>query len=140
MERDRGSFFDRVVGDRLRRRRIELGLSQREIAQTVGISHRLYSRYERGLSRISSETLKKLSKFLHVTLEILYEGVASAIAIVCAADNEQTRYDSKPLAAQSKELDLAFRRIEDPRTRQYAIEMVEWLADHDGANRLGGKT
>jgi transcriptional regulator with XRE-family HTH domain len=139
MERNGRSFFDRIIGDHLQHRRIELGLSQREVAEAIGVSRQLYARYERGLSRISSETLKKLSKFLRVTLESLYAGIASAIAAAGFADSEQARYASKPLAAQSKELDSAFRRIRDPKTREYAIEMVGWLADHDEASRHGSE-
>ncbi|RXT54431.1 hypothetical protein B6S44_12335 [Bosea sp. Tri-44] len=139
MERDWRAFFNRRIGDQLRRRRNELRLSQREVAEAIGVSRQLYASYERGLSRASSETLKKLSKFLRVTLESLYAGIASAIEAAGFADTEQARYASKPLAAQSKELDLAFRRIKDPRVREYAIEMLGWLADHDEASRPGGK-
>ncbi|WID94273.1 helix-turn-helix domain-containing protein [Bosea vestrisii] len=139
MERDGKGFFDRVIGHHLRHRRIELGLSQREVAEAIGVSRQLYARYERGLSRIGQGTLNKLSKFLRVTLERLYAGITSAIAAAGFADGEQARYASKPLAAQSKELDLAFRRIRDPRIREHAIEMVGWLADHDEASRDRGK-
>lgn len=131
MGQDGGAFFYRTIGEHLRRRRVELGLSQREVAEAVGISRPLYARYERGLSRISAEVLKKLSEFLNVTLKTLYTGVASAFAAFGFADSEQTRYASKPLALQSKELDQAFRRIKTPRIRECAIEMVGWLADHD---------
>jgi transcriptional regulator with XRE-family HTH domain len=139
MERDGGAFFDRIIGGHLRRRRMELGLSQREVAQAIGVSRQLYARYERGLSRIGAEILKQLSKFLRITLESLYAGVASAIAADGFADAEQARYASKPLAAQSKELDRAFRRIKNPKIRDYAIDMVAWLAAHDEAGPLGGE-
>jgi len=137
MRQDGGAFFYRIIGEHLRRRRIELGLSQGEVAEAVGISRQLYARYERGLSRISAEVLKKLSEFLNVTLQSLYAGVASALAALGFADGEQARYASKPLAAQSKELDQAFRRIKTPRIRECAIDMVGWLADHDEARRDG---
>lgn len=137
MERDGGPFFYRIIGEHLRRRRIEQGLSQREVAQAIGVSRQRYARYERGLSLISAEMLKKLSELLDVTLQSIYAGVASAIAAAGFADTEQARYASKPLAAQSRELDLVFRRITTPRMREYAIDMVGWLADHDEASRGG---
>lgn len=139
MERDGGAFFDRIIGGHLRRRRIELRLSQRETAQAICISRQLYARYERGLSRINAEALKKLSKFLNITLQRLYAGVTSALAAPGFADSEQTRYASRPLAAQSKNLDQAFRRIKDPVIREYTIEMVEWMADHQEANDTGDR-
>lgn len=140
MERDGGTFFNRIIGERLRHRRVELGLSQREVAQAVGVSHQLYARYESGSSRISADVLGKLSEILNLTLQSIYAGVASAIAAIGFADAEQMRYASKPLAAQSKELDSAFRRIRTPKVREYAIDMVGWLADHDEASRLGGRS
>lgn len=139
MEQGEGAFFYRIIGEHLRRRRIELRLSQREVAEAVGIGRKLYARYERGLSRIGAEMLKKLSEFLNITLKSLYTGVASALAASGLADGEQARYASKPLAAQSKELDLAFRRIRTPIIREYAIDMVGWFADHDEASHHSGK-
>jgi|GEM_PF-4235008 len=134
-----GAFFYRIIGEHLRRRRIELQLSQGEVAKAIGVSRQLYARYERGLSRISAEALKKLSEFLNITLQSLYAGVASALAASGFADSEQARYASRPLAAQSKELDQVFRRIKDPIIREHTIEMVGWMADHHEASYPGDK-
>jgi transcriptional regulator with XRE-family HTH domain len=60
------------LGERLRRRREELGLSQRELARRLGIRHATISDLERRVQKdVSLGLLRKLAKTLGVTADWL---------------------------------------------------------------------
>jgi hypothetical protein len=44
--------LDKVVGRRIRARRLQLGLSQRALGEALGISYQQVQKYEQGVSRI----------------------------------------------------------------------------------------
>jgi len=61
------------VGDRLRQRRLELGLSQRDIA-SKGVSYAYISRIENGTRNPSVSALRKLAPKLGVSVDWLETG------------------------------------------------------------------
>jgi transcriptional regulator with XRE-family HTH domain len=61
------------IGDRIRQRRRELGLSQRDLSQP-GISYAYISRIESGQRRPSLKTLRKLAPKLETTAHWLETG------------------------------------------------------------------
>ena len=62
-----------TVGARLRRLRLERGLSQRELA-SPGVSYAYISRIEAGTRQPSVKALRKLARKLGVTAEFLETG------------------------------------------------------------------
>ena len=74
IERGRKAI-DIFVGDRLRTRRVELALEQRDLAASIGTSPEQISAYERGTERITSAHLIELRKLLRVKLTFFFTGV-----------------------------------------------------------------
>lgn len=56
---------------RLKALRTEKGLSQKEIAEYLGISQPAYANYERQAREADYETLKKLSDFFNVSIDFI---------------------------------------------------------------------
>jgi len=63
--------FDVDVGKRVRARRLELGLSQENVAESLGITFQQLQKYEKGLNRVAAGTLYKLAKILKTRPEAL---------------------------------------------------------------------
>lgn len=59
------------MGDILRERRVEYGLTEAQLAKIAGISPAHYSRIERGVGRVSLETLVKLAEALRLSVDEL---------------------------------------------------------------------
>lgn len=57
-------FFNRELGERLRRAREAIGLSRREVAAELGMSFQILGHYERGERELSPYTLTKLAAIL----------------------------------------------------------------------------
>ena len=56
--------IDRHVGERLRRRRRLMGLTQKELAERVGIRFQQIHKYETGINRMTASRLYELARAL----------------------------------------------------------------------------
>jgi transcriptional regulator with XRE-family HTH domain len=68
--------IDNHVGARIRQCRIELGLSQRQLAEMLGITNALMHKYERGLNRVRASRLYEIAGKLEVPIVYFYDGLA----------------------------------------------------------------
>lgn len=73
-----GSDIDVHLGKRLRRRRRLLGLTQQQLAGTVGVRFQQIQKYECGANRISASRLWQLSEALEVPVGYFYDGISDA--------------------------------------------------------------
>lgn len=63
------------VGRRLRRRRRLLGLTQSQLAESVGIRFQQIQKYEVGANRITASRLYELAMALRVPIGYFYQGL-----------------------------------------------------------------
>ena len=68
--------IDLHLGKRLRRRRRLLGLTQQQLAMSVGVRFQQIQKYECGANRISAARLWQLSQALEVPTSYFYDGIA----------------------------------------------------------------
>jgi transcriptional regulator with XRE-family HTH domain len=66
--------FAEKVGDRLRRLREQMGITQRELARRLDMPYQSLSNYERGYREADYETLKLFSDYYHVTIDYIIKG------------------------------------------------------------------
>lgn len=67
--------IDRHVGERLRRRRRLMGLTQKELADRVGIRFQQIHKYETGINRMSVSRLFEIAEALGAPVEHFYDGL-----------------------------------------------------------------
>lgn len=72
---DERSDIDRHVGERVRRRRRLLGLTQKELADRVGIRFQQIHKYETGINRMSASRLYEIAGALGAPVEHFYDGL-----------------------------------------------------------------
>ncbi len=63
------------IGDRLKQLRIDAGLSQKQVAETLKISKPIISQYESNQRTPSVEKLIRLSRFYNASLDYICENV-----------------------------------------------------------------
>jgi transcriptional regulator with XRE-family HTH domain len=83
-----GNDIDVYLGKRLRRRRRLLGLTQQQLAGTVGVRFQQIQKYECGANRISAARLWQLSEALEVPVGYFYDGLSDRAAKEAAAETE----------------------------------------------------
>jgi transcriptional regulator with XRE-family HTH domain len=70
-------YVDAWVGARLQLRRRELGLSQTELGEKLGLSFQQVQKYEAGKNRVSAGVLYEISKALSVPVGYFFEDLKS---------------------------------------------------------------
>ena len=98
-----GSDIDTHLGKRLRRRRRLLGLTQQQLAGTVGVRFQQIQKYECGANRISASRLWQLSEALEVPVGYFYDGLSDADRRELASEGAG---ESGEMFARKETLDL----------------------------------
>lgn len=57
---------NKIIGEKVWKCRIELGISRSDLAREVGVSHQQFEKYEKGLNRISVGTLAAIINYLSI--------------------------------------------------------------------------
>lgn len=68
--------IDCFLGKKLRYFRTKVGWTLSDLAAQLGVSHQLVYKYEYGMTKISANTLYKLSQIFHTTPHSFYEGLS----------------------------------------------------------------
>ena len=110
--------FDRHVGQRIRERRIVLGLSQTDVADGLGISFQQFQKYERGFNRVSAGRLYGCAQLLGVRPEYFFEGLERSDS----GTPDETESD------EALKLARAYYRISDPTQRSHVRKLVQAIA------------
>ncbi|MCH8237583.1 MAG: helix-turn-helix transcriptional regulator [Proteobacteria bacterium] len=74
---NRATATDRHVGNRIRERRVMLGLSQQQMAEMIGVTYQQAHKYERGINRISAGRLFEIAQVLGVSVGHFFEGLGN---------------------------------------------------------------
>jgi transcriptional regulator with XRE-family HTH domain len=68
--------IDIHVGARVRNRRKEIGISQKQLAESYGVTFQQTQKGERGINRFSASALYKIAKTLGVSVNYFFDGLA----------------------------------------------------------------
>lgn len=66
---------DVYVGNRLRRRRLEAGISQEQIGDAIKVTFQQIQKYEKGYNRISCSKLFEMANYLGIKVGYFFEGL-----------------------------------------------------------------
>ena len=110
-----------AIGARMRTRRRQLGLSQSDLAERLGVSFQQVQKYERGANRVAASTLLSASVALNTTVSWLVGEETSGRD----DDDDVFRALSRPGAL---EILQAFNAITDSRTRGALLALAKEMA------------
>nr|WP_272913340.1 helix-turn-helix transcriptional regulator [Methylobacterium sp. SyP6R] len=111
---------DRLVGTRIRQRRIAIGMSQETLAEALGISITQVQKYERGADRIGAARLYEVTTILKTYLMFFF----------ATPDGDDNEGDPGEMSQdmltdhETMQVALAFSRIHEPEMRQAILALV----------------
>ena len=119
------------VGNRIRTRRLALGMSQEKLAEALGISFQQVQKYEKGVNRVGASRLQAISDILRVPASLFFDGASPPSASRKKAGKApSTDFVTEFLEdADSDKLVKAFLRIKAPEVRRSIVRMVEVISD-----------
>ena len=74
MNKKKKTYDTRLVGERIRSKRLALGLSQDELAERINRATKYYADIERGTCGMSIDTMLSISKSLDISLDYMMFG------------------------------------------------------------------
>ena len=69
--------FNKHLGNKLKLRRLALGLTQTKVAKAINVTFQQIQKYEKGTNGVSSSRLMQLANFLKVPVTYFYEDFPS---------------------------------------------------------------
>ena len=64
---------DKMVGARIRQRRIELGMTQTELAEQISVRFQQVQKYENGLNRVAASRLWNIAEALRTPVSYFFD-------------------------------------------------------------------
>lgn len=123
--------IDLHVGKRLRRRRRLLGLTQQQLAESIGIRFQQIQKYECGANRVTASRLYELAVALNVPVNYFFEGLqqVAAPATPGAPANDRDLIAADVLSQkETLELIRAYYKLGE-RPRRRLLDLAKALQD-----------
>lgn len=73
--------IDVLVGNNIRILRLEKGLSQAGLAERLGVTFQQVQKYEKGINRVGSARLARLSQVLAVSVSRFFQGAEAGVTV-----------------------------------------------------------
>jgi transcriptional regulator with XRE-family HTH domain len=129
------NLVDRHVGERVRARRKQLGLSQDRLAESLGLTFQQVQKYERGANRISASKLFDAAAALQVEIAYFFDGLTPGAGLEGVSEPEAPAFQHLTLSTEDTDLITAFHAIGRKRMRRRIFELVrEIAAEEPGAD------
>ena len=121
--------IDIQVGNRVRIRRMLIGMSQERLGDLLGLTFQQVQKYEKGVNRIGAGRLFEVSRILNVPVDFFYEGVNAIPA--GASEAESAPVMEFVSSGEGLQLSLAFMKIKDAKVRKRVLDLVKSLAEEE---------
>ena len=124
--------IDVQVGNRVRIRRMLIGMSQERLGDLLGLTFQQVQKYEKGVNRIGAGRLFEMSRILNVPVDFFYEGVNAAPAHA-GEEGQGPPVMEFVSSGEGLQLSLAFMKIKDAKVRKRVLDLVKSLAEEEAA-------
>ncbi|MBS0469962.1 MAG: helix-turn-helix transcriptional regulator [Proteobacteria bacterium] len=121
--------IDAQVGNRVRLRRMLIGMSQERLGELLGLTFQQVQKYEKGVNRIGAGRLFEVSRILGVPIDYFYEGVNNQLAGGVTEGESSPPVMEFVSSGEGLQLSLAFMKIKDPKLRKRVLDLVKQMAE-----------
>ncbi len=121
------------VGQRLRARRVTLGLSQGDVGRAIGIASQQVQKYEKGVNAMNAQRFCDFARFLKVPVAYFFEGIDAPASARTASWASGIGPAGLKAASDRESLEIlkSFKRIKDYALRKRIADMLRSLALKD---------
>lgn len=109
----------REIGERIKKRRKELGISQERLSEILGVTYQQIQRYENGTNRLNVENIQLISDTLSVSISYFFENGKTSIV---------AEKPSHYLPAGESKLLNYFRKIKETSSKNVVLQVARLAA------------
>jgi len=113
------------VGNRIRARRLFLGMNQESLANALGLTFQQVQKYEGGANRVSASRLSQIAEVLGVAISYFFNDIDMA-----GGHPDQSELEARERMQRPDVIELirSYYAIGDARIRQQFLDMVKTVA------------
>ncbi len=130
--------IDVHVGNRVRMRRMLIGMSQEKLGEKLGLTFQQVQKYEKGSNRVSASRLHHMAQILNVPVQYFFDDLPDNVS---RTESEGFAEGGEPGAIMSflstsegVQLTRAFSDIPDSDVRRRLVDLVKSIAALPAAN------
>ncbi len=116
---------DRQIGQKIRARRLAIGMSQEKLGEALGLTFQQVQKYEKGTNRVGAGRLLDVANILEVPVAYFYEGLSSS---KLKANSHEKAAALVLGSSEGQRLIKLFATIENPQLRRKVVELVELIS------------
>lgn len=109
-------FEENSIGQKIRERRTEIGLSQGNLGERLDVSYQQIQKYENGMSQITVARLQKVARCLGVSIDYFLKDLP-------LGKEAPSPYNT--LSAEEKRLLKLFRAVPNPSVRLAFLRLIK---------------
>ncbi|MGH7030496.1 MAG: helix-turn-helix domain-containing protein [Stellaceae bacterium] len=118
--------IDVHVGNRVRMRRLLLGMNQETLANALGLTFQQVQKYEGGANRVSASRLSAMAEILGVPISYFFGDLRADDAEISPEDQRWREHLQRP---ETIEFIRLYYAIPDSKIRHQFLEMTKSLAE-----------
>lgn len=111
--------MSREIGERIKRRRRELGISQERLAEILGVTYQQVQRYEKGINKLNVENIQVIADALSVPVSYFFEPEKTSMVA-----ERPTHYSP----AEEEKLLKYFKKIEESSSKNIVLQVARLAA------------
>ena len=123
------THIDEHVGNRMRTRRILVGMSQEKLGEKLGLTFQQIQKYERATNRISASRLYEIARILGVQVSFFFEGLEPEGEGSGLTEDSASYSTDMITTAEGIRLNRDFNRIANSGTQKSLLQLVNALAE-----------
>lgn len=119
------------VGNRIRMRRMLVGMSQEKLGERLGLTFQQVQKYEKGTNRVSASRLFHVAQVLSVPVQYFYEDLPAGAEHAMEGfgeSGEQAVITNFLNSSEGLQLNRAFHQITDTDVRRRVVDLVKSIA------------
>ena len=120
---------DRRLGQRVRTRRLEIGMSQERLAELLGVTFQQVQKYEKGVNRIAASRLFDIADALDMSIARFFEGIGGGRTGKGAPEDQEGFVHDALATPEGMQLVALFASIKNQKVRRRVVELVRALAE-----------
>lgn len=113
-----------LIGNRIRQRRITMGMSLKDLANEIGLHYQQMQKYEVGASGLNMRRILQLSHALNVSMDYFFQDIEGQYYKV--VENAHSKAGS---SRESHEIAKLFCAIKEPSVRKRIADLFRTIAD-----------
>jgi transcriptional regulator with XRE-family HTH domain len=131
MPKKQANPIDVQVGNRVRIRRMLIGMSQERLGDLLGLTFQQVQKYEKGVNRIGAGRLFEVARILNVPVDFFYEGLGPNPTVANETEPAAPPVMEFVSSGEGLQLSLAFMKIKDAKVRKRVLDLVKSLAEEE---------